>query len=156
MVVDMELSTILKIKNIAIQSGWELIPTLNNKSFSLIKTSGTGLIRLNVSKCWVDIETNEYFKKMREEEKDSGELGYYSFLYDEAKDLMKLFDNTLELKASLIFNNIIAKLQKGYKIKILNKKRHVEIKGDKVDYIKRRIRKVLKSERKHAVFQIIY
>ena len=152
----MELSTLLKTKDIAVKSGWELFPTLNNKSFRLIKTSGTGVIKLNISESWVDIETNEYFDKKRKEEKDSGELGYYSFLYEEAKDLMKLFENTFEFKASLIFENILCKLQNGCKIKVLNKKRHVEIKGDKAEYIKKRIRKVLKSDRKQAVFQIIY
>ena len=156
----MELSTVKKVFRIALISGWQetfaLRDLLGDENFTLTKFCGTGQIEIHVSSNLIALEINDYFNEKKKEEENKGEFGYYSFLYKEAQDLIKLFENTFEFKASLIFDNIINKLQNGCKIKVLNKKRHVEIKGDKVKYIKKRIRKALKSKEKQAVFQIVY
>ena len=102
------------------------------------------------------IEKDEYFRKELKKEKAGNYYGTYSFLEDEARDLLNYFKNTLEIKRMMIYDNILELLEKGRRIVVLNPERKRKLTGNKEKYLYNNITEALKNKEKRAYFQIVY
>lgn len=142
----------------AIKSGWEevlSIPELMDGSgFKLLKKSGTGTICINCTGEYFWIEKDKYFLKALNEEKEKCEYGHYSFLADEAVELLEQFRNTYEGKAVVMYDNILGLLEKGKKIFVLNDVRRRECSENKQDYLIRKIKESLRVEHKIGYWSV--
>ena len=156
----MELSTVKKIFNMAIASGWEetlgIQEIIDGTGFKIMKTIGSGKIYLTCDSLGVMIESDEYFNKKLKEEKENNYYGTYSFLEGEARDLLNYFKNTLEIKRMMIYDNILELLEKGRRIVVLNPERKRHITGDKEKYLYNKITEALKDNTKKPYFRIVY
>ena len=156
----MELSTVKKIFNMAIASGWEetlgIQEVIDGTGFKIMKTLGSGKVYLTCDSFGVMVETDKYFNKKLKEEKEGNYYGTYSFLEDEARDLLDYFKNTLEIKRMMIYDNILDLLGKGRRIVILNPVRKRNLSGNKEKYLYNKITEALKNDTKKPYFQIVY
>ena len=157
---DMELSTLKKIFNMAIASGWEEIlgmqEVVDGTGFKIMKTLGSGKIYLTCNSWGIMVETDKYFSDELKEEKENNCYGGYSFLEGEARDLLNYFKNTLEIKRMMIYDNILGLLEKGRRIVVLNPERKRKLSGNKEKYLYNKITEALKNKEKRAYFQIVY
>ena len=154
----MKLMSIKKVLKSAIESGWEetvgIQEIVNGTGFKVLKSCGSGVISVTCDDCGVSIRADKYFEKELNKEKKKGEYGHYSFLVDEAEELMKRLKSTYEMKFAIIYNNIILLLQKGRKIYVLNNGRERQATEDREKYITKKIKKCLKNENKKAFWRV--